>query len=279
MHPSAADQHRRGTEFRELHTGPGAFVIPNPWDAGTARLLTGLGFQALATTSGGLALALGRPDGANLISREETLANARDVVGATHLPVTADLESGFGPTPEDVAATVRLAAEAGLVGGSIEDAGDDPGDPVLPFGLAVERVRAAVEAARALDFPFTVTARAENFFLGRPDLKDTVRRLQAFEEAGADVLYAPALPDAEAVRVVCASVGRPVNVLAGAAGLTLSVGELRDLGVRRISLGSALPRVAMTAVLRAAQEIRDEGTFGFGPGTLSYRDANRLMEG
>ncbi|MFI9269513.1 isocitrate lyase/phosphoenolpyruvate mutase family protein [Kitasatospora sp. NPDC052896] len=274
---AAEDQYRRGVAFRELHTGPGAFVIPNPWDAGTAKLLTGLDYHALATTSAGLAFALGRADGANLVDRDETLANARAIVGATHLPVAADLESGFGPTPADVATTIRLAAEAGLVGGSVEDATGEGDRPVHDFKEAVERVAAAVEAARGLDFPFTVTARAENFLYGRPDLDDTIRRLQAFEEAGADVLYAPGLPDAAAIRAVCESVGRPVNVLAGGAGPRLSVAELSDLGVRRISLGSAFPRAALATVLRAAREIQQDGTFGFAADALPYAEANRLM--
>ncbi|GAA1258226.1 isocitrate lyase/phosphoenolpyruvate mutase family protein [Kitasatospora nipponensis] len=278
MQLSATDQRRRGIAFRELHAGPGAFVIPNPWDAGTARMLTGLGFAALATTSAGLAFALGRADGANLVDREVPLAGARAVVAATDLPVAADLENGFGPRPEDVATTIRLAAEAGLVGGSIEDATGDDADPIRDFELAVDRVRAAVESARSLDFPFTVTARAENFLYGRPDLADTIRRLQAFEEAGADVLFAPGLPDAEAVRAVCAAVSRPVNVLAGGADRSLTVARLAELGVRRISLGSALSRAAMGAVKRAAEEILATGTFAFTADALSYQEANKLMQ-
>lgn len=251
--------------------------MPNPWDAGTARVLTGVGFAALATTSAGLAHSLGRADGANLVGRDETLANARSIVEATPLPVSADLESGFGRTPDEVAATIRLAAEAGLVGGSIEDATGRADEPVHPFEAAVDRVAAAVEAAKALDFPFTLTARAENFLYGRPDLRDTIRRLQAFEAAGADVLYAPGLPDADAIRAVCSSVGRPVNVLTGGAGPRLSVAELSDLGVRRISLGSALSRAALGALVRAAEEIRDHGTFGFSADALPYAQANALM--
>jgi 2-methylisocitrate lyase-like PEP mutase family enzyme len=273
----AADQHRKGLEFRELHAGPDAFVVPNPWDGGTARLLSQLGFRALATTSAGLAFAVGRPDGANLIDRDETLLNAAAIVAATPLPVTADLESCYAETTEEIAVTIRLAAEAGLVGGSIEDATGRKDAPIHPFDVAVERVAAAVDAVKALPFPFTLTARAENFLYGRADLKDTIRRLQAFEAAGADVLYAPCLPDAEAIRTVCAAVDRPVNVLAGGAGLTLSVAELSACGVRRISLGSALCRDALGSMLRAAREIRDLGTFSFVESALPYGEANALM--
>ncbi|PYC71900.1 2-methylisocitrate lyase [Streptomyces tateyamensis] len=277
MQSATADQNRRARAFRALHEGPDAFVIPNPWDAGSAKLLAGLGFAALATTSGGLAFSLGRPDGDNQVSRAEALANAADIVAATALPVAADLESGYGPTPEDVAQTIRLAAEAGLVGGSIEDATGDPSAPVLAPEAAAERVRAAVEAARALDFPFTVTARAENFLYGRPDLKDTIARLQAYQEAGADVLYAPGLPDAAAVRAVCESVDRPVNVLAAAGGLDLGVAELAELGVRRISLGSALVRAALGGLLAAAEEVRTTGTFGFTARAVPYARANEIF--
>ena len=270
----ASDQYRRAVAFRELHEGPGAFVIPNPWDAGTARILTWLGFGALATTSGGLAFALGRKDGANLVSRDETLSHARSIVAATHLPVSADLENGFAGSPEEVAATIWLAGEAGLVGGSIEDATGDPDAPIFPFDVAVARVTAAVEAARALLFPFTLTARAENFLYGKPDLPDTIRRLQAYESEGADVLYAPGLPDADAIRAVCASVSRPVNVLASPA---LSVRVLSDCGARRISLGSALPRAALASMMRAVAEIQSKGTFAFANDAIPYGEANDLM--
>ncbi|PPK64453.1 isocitrate lyase/phosphoenolpyruvate mutase family protein [Actinokineospora auranticolor] len=276
---SAADQERRAHAFAELHQGPGAFVIANPWDAGTARVLTGLGFRALATTSGGLAFALGRADGANLVTREETLANAGDIVAATTLPVSADLESGFGDRPEDVAETIALAAAAGLVGGSIEDATGRLDDPIRDLAEAVERVTAAVEAARALPFPFTLTARAENFLHGRPDLDDTITRLRAYAAAGADVLYAPGLPDADAIRAVCAAVDKPVNVLAGGPAARCSVTKLGELGVRRISLGSALPRAALTAAVLAAQEIAESGTFTLTTGAMSYAQAEELVEG
>ncbi|TQF01682.1 isocitrate lyase/phosphoenolpyruvate mutase family protein [Kitasatospora acidiphila] len=271
------DQLQRALAFRDLHAAPGAFVMPNVWDAGTASLLTGLGYQALAGTSGGLASSLGRPDGANLVRREETLANARALVGATHLPVSADLEGGFGAGPEHVAETIRLAADAGLVGGSIEDATGDPQAPLYPFAEAVARVRAAVLAARELDFPFTLTARAENFLYGQPDLDDTIRRLQAFEEAGADVLFAPGLPDAESVRAVCAAVSRPVSVLAAGPLLTLTVDQLGELGARRISLGSGLSRVALTATLHAARDIQHTGSFAALTDALPYATVNALL--
>ncbi|MFF5706520.1 oxaloacetate decarboxylase [Streptomyces sp. NPDC012794] len=281
MHPTTpSTDHtarlRRAVAFRDLHAGPRPFVVPNPWDAGTARILASFGFAALATTGAGLAHSLGRPDGAGRVSRAEVLANAAAIVDATGLPVTADLESGFGERPEDVAETIRLAADAGLVGGSVEDSTGRDEDPVRPLEEAVERVAAAVEAAKGLDFPFTVTARAENFFQGRPDLDDTIRRLKAYEAAGADVLYAPALPDADAVRAVCAAVERPVNVLMTAA-LKLSVADLGALGVRRISTGSALSRAALGALTRAAREITGTGTFGFVTDALPYDEANALL--
>ncbi|MEU3552853.1 isocitrate lyase/PEP mutase family protein [Streptomyces fragilis] len=277
MNPASTDQHRRAVAFRRLHEADVPFVVPNPWDAGTARILGALGFSALATTGAGLAYSRGVPDGEGRLGREEILENARCIVGATPLPVTADLESGFGDTPQEVAETVRRAAGAGLVGGSVEDSTGRPGDPVRPLEEAVERVAAAVEAARGLDFPFTVTARAENFFQGRPDLPDTVRRLQAYQEAGADVLYAPGLPDAGAIRTVCSEVDRPVNVLLGAPALALTVEELGALGVRRISVGSAMARAALGALVRAAQEIRTHGSFTFGADALPYAEVNTMM--
>ncbi|MFD5891093.1 oxaloacetate decarboxylase [Streptomyces sp. NPDC060334] len=273
---TTAARHARAVAFRDLHAADRPFVVPNPWDAGTARILAGLGFAALATTGAGLAHSLGRPDGTNQISRAELLANAAVIVEASGLPVTADLESGFGERPEDIAETIRLAAAAGLVGGSIEDSTGRDEDPVRPLDEAVERVAAAVEAAKELDFPFTVTARAENFFQGRPDLDDTIRRLRAYEAAGAHVLYAPALPDAEAIRAVCSAVDRPVNVLMGGA-LKLSVAELGALGVRRISTGSALSRAALGAFTRAAREIAGSGTFDFGADAIPYAEANALL--
>lgn len=275
------DQRHKAEAFKALHDRPGAFVIPNPWDAGTARILTSLGFEALTTTSAGLAFTLGKRDGARLVTRDETLANARAIVDATHLPVAADLENGFGDAPEDVAETVRLAADvAGLVGGSIEDATGDPRRPIYDFQHAVERVAAAVEAARALPFPFVLVGRAENFLHGRPDLDDTIRRLQAFEAAGADVLYAPGLTRLEDIRTVCTSLTKPVNVvmgLAGATGAPTSVAELAAAGVRRISLGSALSRAALGAFVRGAREIRERGTFTFAAEALPFAEANALM--
>jgi 2-methylisocitrate lyase-like PEP mutase family enzyme len=271
-------QAQKAERFQSLHARPGAFVIPNPWDAGTARILTALGFEALTTTSAGLAFALGRRDGVGAISRDETLANAKAIVDATHLPVAADLENGFGHTPEAVAETIRLAGEmAGLVGGSIEDATGDLRRPIYDFQHAVERVTAAVEAARALPFPFVLVGRAENFLHGRPDLDDTIRRLQAFEAAGADALYAPGLTRPEQIRTVCAAVSKPVNVVMGLKSGSLSVAELAALGVRRISLGSALSRAALGAFVRAAREIREQGTFRFAEDALPFAEANNLV--
>lgn len=255
------DQQRRGEVFARLHES-GTFVIPNPWDAGTARLLTHLGFPALATTSGGLAFSLGRPDGAGRVSRDETLANLAAIVDATDLPVAADLESGFGDSPRDVAETILLAARAGAVGGSIEDATGDPDRPIADLPEAVARVSAAVEAARTLPFPFLVCARAETFLYGRADLDDTIERLLAYQAAGADVLYAPALPGLDAVALVCSTVERPVNVLAGGSS-SVTVAELAAAGVRRISLGSSLARVALRSAETAAREVLEHGTFGF----------------
>jgi len=257
----SATQHDKAVRFRALHEGPGAFVIPNPWDAGSARLLAGLGYPALATSSGASAGSLGRRDGQ--VSREEALAHARAIALATDVPVAADLENGFGDAPEAAAETILLAAEAGLVGGSIEDATGDTGRPLYDFDHAVERVAAAVQAARTLPFPFTLTARAENFLHGNPDLEDTIRRLQAFERAGADVLFAPGLPDLDSVREVCASVSKPVNFMAGIRGRSFTVTELEAAGVRRISLATSLYRAAMTGLVEAAREVREAGTFGY----------------
>jgi len=274
-----AMQREKAVRFRAQHARPGAFVIPNPWDAGTARLLTALGFEALATTSAGFAFALGRRDAEGALTRDETLANARAIVAATDLPVSADLENGFADAPEAVAQTIRLAAETGLVGGSIEDTTGDARSPIYDFSHAVERVAAAAAAARSLPFPFTLTARAENFLFGRPDLDDTIRRLQAFEAAGADVLYAPGLPDLAAIRAVCAAVSRPVNVVMGLKGRRFSVDELAAVGVRRISVGSALCRAALGAFQRAAREIRDQRTFTFADDAIPFDEVNTLMAG
>ena len=223
-------QSDKAARFRALHQGAGAFVIPNPWDAGSARILAGLGFQALATSSGASAGILGRRDGK--VTREEALAQARAIVEATDLPVSADLEKGFGDAPAVAAETIRLAAEVGLVGGSIEDATGDKDKPLFDIGQATERVAAAAQAARALPFPFTLTARAENFLRGNPNLDDTIRRLQAFEKAGADVLFAPGLPDLAAVRAVCAAVSKPFNFMVGIKGKSFTVAELEAAGVQ-----------------------------------------------
>jgi 2-methylisocitrate lyase-like PEP mutase family enzyme len=278
-----ASQAEKAERFIALHARPGAFVIPNPWDAGTARILEALGFDALTTTSAGLAFTLGKRDGAGMVTREETLANAKAIVDATALPVAADLENGFGHAPEDAAETIRLAGEeAGLVGGSIEDATGDPRRPIYDFQHAVERIAAAAEAARRLPFPFVLVGRAENYLHGRPDLDDTIRRLQAFEAAGADALYAPGLTRPEDIRTVCASVRKPVNVvmgLAGARGTAFTVAELADLGVRRISLGSALSRAAIGAFIRAAREIKERGTFTFAKDAIPFAAVNDLMLG
>lgn len=273
----ARSQAEKGGAFMALHERPGCFVVPNPWDVGTARLLAGLGFEALATTSAGLAFSLGRPDAEGALRREDVLANARDIAGATDLPVSADLEGGFADEPEGVAETIRLAAEVGLVGGSIEDATGDTDDPLYEFGLAVERVAAAVEAARALSHPFVLTARAENFLYDRPDLPDTIRRLQAFQEAGADVLYAPGLKNREDIETVVSSVDRPVNVVMGLQGVTLTVPELAAIGVKRVSVGSALSRAAIGAFLRAAREIREQGSFTFAAEAVPFDALNALF--
>lgn len=269
----------KGERFRALHARPGAFVIPNPWDAGTARILAALGFEALTTTSAGLAFALGRRDGAGRITRDETLANAKAVADATDLPVAADLENGFAETPAGVAETIRLAGEsAGLAGGSIEDATGDPARPIYELAEAVERITAAAEAARALLFPFVLVGRAENFLHGRPDLGDTICRLQAYEAAGADALYAPGVTKPDDIRAICASVGKPVNVVAGLRDDAFSVEQLAALGVRRISVGSTLARAALGAFVRAATEIRDRGTFTFAGDAIPYARAQEYME-
>jgi len=272
-------QAEKAQRFESLHRRPGTFVIPNPWDAGTARILEGLGFEALTTTSAGLALTLGRSDGSRSVTREEALANARAIVEATSIPVAADLENGYGDSPEAAAETIRLAGAAGLVGGSIEDASGDPGRPIYDFRHAVERVAAAAEAAHALPFPFMLVARAEGLFRGRNDLDDTIRRLQAFEAAGADVLFAPGLATAEQIRAVCAAVTRPVNVIMGLAGAPFTVADLAAMGVKRISVGSSLSRAALGAFVRAAREIREHGTFRFAADAIPFADANALAAG
>ena len=252
-------QAEKAKAFRALHERKGAFIIPNPWDIGTARMLEKLGFEALATTSMGFALSIGKQD--NAAGRDAVLAHAAELTSATRVPISADLENGFGDAPETAAETIRLAAKAGLVGGSIEDATGRADDPIYELGKAVERIRAAVAAARSVPFPFTLTARAENYLHGRADLKNTIRRLQAYQEAGADVLYAPGLTRKEDIAEVVRSVDRPVNVLMGLKGVAWTLPELSEIGVRRVSVGSGLYRVALAAFLRAAREMREAGTF------------------
>jgi 2-methylisocitrate lyase-like PEP mutase family enzyme len=273
----AISQSDKAARFRALHQGPGAFVIPNPWDAGSSRILAALGFQALATSSGASAGTLGRRDGK--VTREEALAHARAIVEATDLPVSADLEKGFGDAPAAAAETIRRAAGVGLVGGSIEDATGDKDRPLYDIGQATERVAAAVQAARALGFPFTLTARTENFLRGNPSLDDTIRRLQAFEQAGADVLMAPGLPDLAAVRAVCAAVTKPVNFMAGIKGKSFTVAELQAAGVKRISLATSLYRTAMSGLVDAAREVKDKGTFGYVERGLASAELAGFMQG
>ena len=269
-------QREKAERFRALHDAPGIFVIPNPWDVGSARMLAGLGFQALATSSAASAVAIGKRDGQ--LTRDEALAHARSIVAAVGLPVSADLEKGFGDAPEAVAETVRLAAEAGLVGCTIEDSTGRAESPLYEFGLAVERIAAGAEAARSLDFPFLLTGRAHNLLYGAPDLDETVRRLKAYERAGADVLMAPGLPNLEAVRAVCQAVSKPVNFMAGIKGKSFSVAELAAAGVRRISLATSLYRAAMTGFVTAAREVLDAGTFVFLDGVAATGELVELMD-
>ncbi|MEG1040794.1 MAG: isocitrate lyase/phosphoenolpyruvate mutase family protein [Pseudomonas sp.] len=268
----------RAEAFKALHERDGAFVIPNPWDAGSAKLLASLGFEALATTSAGLAFSLGRPDAEGALTLDETLANARSIVDATALPVAADLENGFSDDPKGCAAAIVQAAQAGLVGGSIEDASGSSEAPIYAFHLAVERVEAAVAAARSLDFPFMLCARADNLLHGQQDLDDTIARLQAFAEAGADVLYAPGLRTAEEIRrVVQAVAPKPVNLLMGVSGMALSFADVQALGVKRISVGSSLARVAYGAFLHAAEGIRADGRFDYADQALPFAQLNQLF--
>jgi 2-methylisocitrate lyase-like PEP mutase family enzyme len=266
-------QSDKAERFRALHKG--CFIIANAWDAGSARILAGLGFQALATSSGACAGTLGRRDGQ--VTREEALAHARAIVEATDLPVSADLEKCFADEPAAAAETIGLAAGVGLVGGSIEDATGDKAKPLYDFGHAVERVAAAAKVARSLSFPFTLTARTENFLRGNPDLEDTIKRLQAFEKAGADVLMAPGLPDLESVRKVCAALSKPFNFMAGIKGKSFTVAELEAAGVRRISLATSLYRMAMSGLVEAAHEVKEKGSFGYLEHSLSTPDLNGFM--
>jgi 2-methylisocitrate lyase-like PEP mutase family enzyme len=269
-------QSDKASQFRALHQGPSAFVIANAWDAGSARILAGLGFAAIATSSGASAGVYGTRDGQ--ITRDQALAHAGAIVGATDLPVSADLERGFGDTPQAVAETYRLAAAAGLVGATIEDATGDKDRPLFDVAEATERVAAAVEATRRLGFPFMLTARAEGFLRGNTDLDDAITRLEAYEKAGADVLMAPGLPDLSAVRAVCAAVGKPFNFMAGIKGKSFTVAELAAAGVRRISLATSLYRAAMTGLVDAAREVQDTGTFGYVDRSVPTPEIIRLMQ-
>jgi 2-methylisocitrate lyase-like PEP mutase family enzyme len=270
-------QYQKAEIFKALHERDGLFIIPNPWDAGSAKILTGLGFEAFTTTSAGLAYALGRPDGHAMVSREETLDNALAIINATHLPVAADLENGFGDTPEACAETILAAAGVGLVGGSIEDATGNDKDPIYNFDLSVARVKEAVEAARSLPFYFTLTARAENMIHGKIDLQDTIKRLVAYADAGADVLFAPGLKTREQIsEVVKAVTPKPVNIVLGAAGFDIGFNELADLGVKRVSLGSALARAALGAFQRAAVEL-SKGSYNFVDEAVPYLELNKIF--
>jgi 2-methylisocitrate lyase-like PEP mutase family enzyme len=279
--PIADEESRRspmsqGAVFRALHERDGVFIIPNPWDAGSARILAGLGFDALATTSAGLAFSLGLPDGC--VRRDAVLDHCRTIVAATDLPVSADLENGFGDSPERVADTIRAAAATGLAGCSIEDYTGKRDEPIYPFSLAVERIAAAVAACRALPDDFVLTARCENLIRGRNDLDDTIARLQAFANAGADVVYAPGLRDLDAIRAVCAAVDVPVNVIMGLPGVTFGAAELAAAGVKRISVGSALARAAYGAFLAGAREMAESGTFSFGGTASSFAELGAFFQ-
>jgi 2-methylisocitrate lyase-like PEP mutase family enzyme len=268
-------QQDKASRFQALHQRPGAFLIPNPWDAGSARILAGLGFEALATSSSASAATFGRRDGK--LTRDEALASARAIANATDLPVSADMENGFGDSPESVVETIRAAAEAGLVGCSIEDSTGKQDRPLYEIQLAAERIVAAVQAARSLPFHFTLTARAENFVRGKPDLDDTIKRLVAYEKAGADVLFAPALPDLASVQAICAAVSRPVNFMVGVRGKSFSVAELVAAGVKRISFASSLYRAAMAGLINAATEAKQSGTFGYVDTMVTSADLNRFL--
>jgi 2-methylisocitrate lyase-like PEP mutase family enzyme len=269
-------QSHKGEVFRALHARAGAFIIPNPWDVGSARMLAHLGFEALATTSAGFAFSAGRPDYG--VGREAMMAHVSAIAAATELPVSADLENGFGDAPQAAAETIRMAAAAGAVGGSIEDATGQEEQPIYEHGLAAERVRAAAEAAHRLGFPFMLTARAENYLHGRPDLKETIARLQAYQEAGADVLYAPGLTSKEEMATLVRAVDRPVNVVMGLSGVSLHLSELAAIGVRRVSIGSALARAAYGCLLRGAREMRERGSFGFAEEAPSGREIAAMFK-
>lgn len=265
----------RGQSFRALHQQPGAFIIPNPWDVGTARILANLGFPALATTSAGMAFSLGKPDGQ--VGRGDTINHCRTIVEATPLPVSADLEKGFGDSPESAIETIKAAADIGLAGCSLEDHTGRRDDPIFDFTLAVERIEAAAQACRSLPRDFVLTARCENFLWGRTDLDDTIRRLQTYEKAGADVLYAPGLRDLDTIRTVCQALTKPINVVMGLPGATFSVAELAAVGVKRISVGSALARLALGSLVQAAREMRSEGTFHFAEDVIGFAELESLF--
>jgi len=278
---SAAPQNKmtqaeKGRAFRALHARDRAFIIPNPWDIGSARLLAHAGFEALATTSAGYAFSVGQTD--STIGRDEMIAHVASIASATDLPINADLENGYGDSPEEAAETIRLAARAGAASGSIEDATGKSDHPIYEHAHAADRIRAAAEAVRALPFSFTLTARAENYLHGRPDLKDTIKRLQAYQEAGADVLYAPGLTSKEDIAAVVSSVDRPINVLAGLPDAPLTLADLSALGVKRVSIGSLLSRAAYGAAIRAANEMRESGTFTFADQAISFRDLSAIFK-
>jgi 2-methylisocitrate lyase-like PEP mutase family enzyme len=268
-------QNDKAARFRDLHDSPDTFVIPNPWDIGSALLLAGLGFPALATSSAASAVAIGKKDGE--LTRDEALAHARLIVDATDLPVSGDLERGFGDRPEVVAETIRLAAQAGLVGCTIEDATGNPDSPLYDLAFAAERIAAAAEAARSLPFPFMLTARAHNLLYAKASLDETINRLRAYEKAGADVLFAPGLPDLAAVKTVCSAVSKPFNFMVGIKGKSFSVSELTAAGVKRISLATSLYRAAMTGLLEAARQVKDTGQFEFLDRAVATRDLTDLM--
>ncbi|MEO7214011.1 isocitrate lyase/phosphoenolpyruvate mutase family protein [Mucilaginibacter sp.] len=271
--------HHKAETFKALHQRSGIFAIPNPWDAGSAKVLASLGFEALATTSAGLAYSLAKPDGEGMVTLQEALNNSMAISAAVNLPVSADLENGYSDDPEGCAQSILLAAKAGVVGGSIEDSTGKSGSPIYPFELSVERIRAAVKAARSLDFPFMLTARAENLIHGVIELKDTIKRLEAYAEAGADVLFAPGLKSAEDIAVVVKAVSpKPVNVVMGLSGPSFSLNQLEDLGVKRVSLGSSLARAAYGAFINAASEIKNTGTFDFANGIIPYGDLNKMLK-
>jgi len=270
------DQHTKAIKFRELHNRPEAFVIPNPWDIGSARILESMDFEALATTSTGLAHAHGKVDGS--VSREQVLIHCKEIVDATGLPVSADLENGYGEKPEDVAETIALAAASGLVGGSIEDHTNIPSDPIFNFNHAVERIQAAVEAKSKLPYDFVLTARCENYVWGKYNVDDTIRRLQAFEDAGADVLYAPGLQDIDTIRTICDSVSKPLNVVIEISKTNITIKDLSDVGVKRISIGSALFLTAYGSFVKAAKELKDLGTFNFYSEAIGFSELERIFK-